>query len=485
MPTSSRPNVARDSVKQLALAILSVVLGASASAAARQAEASSDQREARITPVVRACRRASPGVVNISTRKIVQARVGMFGGDLFDHIFPSPMVRRVPVQSIGSGFVLHPAGYIVTNAHVTRRAQSISVTFTDKTKLAATVISSDPSHDLAVLKVEPPKGQTLPFLPLGRSDDLMVGETVIAIGNPMGYANTLTTGVVSATDRTLSFREGVKYTGLIQTDAPINPGNSGGVLLNIRGELIGINTAIRADAQNIGFAIPVDALIAELPGLLDFERMNRVVFGAAIAQRHEPGGDVVFVKAVRAGSPAAKELRRGDRIVALNGRAVRQIPDYSCAMMAMTGGQTVQVDLVRDGKRRRVRVALAARPKPDGKALARALFGVTLRPLTPQLAKDLRLPSSRGLLVVGCVVGGPADRIGVRVKDMLFQVDRFYVKDLEHLGRILEEVRPGQGVKIGIARGNVRAWVTIHTRNALPAPPTKSPKPSERRKPNA
>ena len=232
--------------------------------------ASAPPENPRVTPVVLAYRRARSAVINISAEKIVRTGVGLFGRDPFEGIFPSPFARRVPVKSLGSGFLISPDGHIVTNAHVVRKAQKITVMLAGGSRHAARVISTDAELDLAVLKIDPPEAKALKCLALGRSDDLIVGETVIAIGNPLGFANTVTTGVISAVGRTLEFRGGVKYTGLIQTDAPINHGNSGGPLLNIKGELIGINTAIRADAANIGFAIPVDTLAAELGRLLDF-----------------------------------------------------------------------------------------------------------------------------------------------------------------------------------------------------------------------
>ena len=430
----------------------------------------------RVTPVVRAYRKASGAVVNISTTRLVSVRGGLFGRDPFENIFPSPLSRKVPVQSLGSGVLIHSSGYIVTNAHVIRRAQTISVTLSDKTRLAAEVISSDPAHDLAVLKIDPPAGKKLHRLALGRSDDLMVGETVIAIGNPLGYANTVTTGVISAVGRTLEFRGGVKYTNIIQTDAPINPGNSGGPLLNVKGELIGINTAIRPDAQNIGFAIPVDALAGELVKLLDFEQINRVVFGAKVAQRHGASGDELYVVSVRSGTGAAGKLRAGDIIVSVNGERMRQITDFTCGMLALKAASTVRMTLSRGGKETSVAIELKGKKRPDGKALARALFGVTLREVTRGLARDLRLPLGRGLMVTGLDAGGPGGKIGLSLKDVLFQVDNFYVRTLDELGVILEDVKVGQAVKIGIARGRVRAWVTLRARTPPPATKKQAPR---------
>jgi len=301
-------------------------------------------RVSRVTPIVRAYRKASMAVVNISAEKIVRAGTGFFGrGSLFDDIFPSPLVRR---KSIGSGVVIHPSGYIVTNAHMVSRAEKITIQLVDKSRYVARVISSDSGYDLAVLKVDLPNGRAMSHLPLGRSDDLMVGETVIAIGNPLEYSSTLTTGVISATNRTLKFDRGIEFRGLIQTDAPINPGNSGGPLLNIRGELIGINTAIRADAQNIGFAIAVDTVAEQMGKLLDFERINRVVFGAAVGRKHDKDGDALYVTEVRPGTPASAALKKGDRIVSLNGRETRGISQFFCEMMGARGGRQISMNEV-------------------------------------------------------------------------------------------------------------------------------------------
>jgi len=425
--------------------------------------------DARVTPVVLAYQRARPAVVNISTTRLVQIRSGFFGRDIFEELFPSfpsPRARKVPVHNLGSGFLINSRGYIVTNAHVIRRAERITVTLADGAKYSAEIVSSDTESDLAVLRVDPPAETKLPHLPLGRSDDLMVGETVIAIGNPLGYANTLTTGVISATNRTLSFSNDVEVRGLIQTDAPINRGNSGGPLLNIKGELIGVNTAIRADAQNIGFAIPVDRLAEELVNLLDAERLNRVVLGATIVQKHGSRTDELHVTAVRSGTPAHGKLRPGDTIIELNGEPARQIGDYACAMLAVEPDEIVRFKVLREGREVSIDVKVALKPKPDGKALARQLFGMRLRTLTRQLARDLRLSVGQGLLVVGVDPQSPARELGIEPEDVLYQVDRFYVADFDNLGTILEDVRPGQKVTIGIVRGNVRVLVHIASRKS-------------------
>jgi len=425
----------------------------------------------RMTPVVEAYRRVSPAVVNISTQRLVEMRWRLFGGldDPFEEFFPK---RKVPAISLGSGFLIHEDGYVVTNAHVVRRAEKITVTLVDKSSYAAEVVAAYESHDLAVLRIQDAKGRKFDFLPLGRSDDLMIGETVIAIGNPLGYQNTCTTGVISAVDRKLEFRGGVSYSGLIQIDAPINPGNSGGPLLNIAGELIGINTAIRADAQGIGFAIPVDTLTAEMPKLLDFERLNRVVFGLELRQHRTDEGVELVVESVAAGSPAAEAgCKVGDRLVRLNGEPVSQLPDYQIAMLSARPGLEVVLQCRRGDELVDLRVTVQPRPKPDGEALALRLFGLKLRQVTPGLARRLSLRLEAGLLVTGVVANGPAARLGIRRGDVIFQLGRWYVTDLDRVGSILEDVQPGDRVGIGILRGNARMWSTITAGEVDVSPP--------------
>ncbi|MFP4052291.1 MAG: trypsin-like peptidase domain-containing protein [Phycisphaerae bacterium] len=430
-----------------------------------------DPNNPRVTPVVLAYRKARPAVVNISSTTVVRT-YGLFGPGAMDRMFPDPFRRNVEVQSLGSGVLIHPAGYIVTNAHVVQRARKIEVTLADDTRFAARVIATEPSRDLAVLKIDPRRDankqlKPLPYLPLGRSDDLMVGETVIAIGNPGGLSNTLTQGIISATDRKLEFRGGGKYEGLIQTDTPINPGNSGGPLLNIKGEFIGINTAVRADAQNIGFAIPVDALGREFPNLLDYERLNRVVLGIEVETRRngKTGESHVVVSTVRKDSPADKAgLRKGDRLIGIDELEVKQITDFVCEMIVRKPGEKVSLKVRRDGRTLPVDVTLAAKPKPDVNQLARKHFGLTLRQVTPRLAKDLDLPLDAGLLVTGVEEGGPADRLGIHLKDVIFQVGRLYVKKPSEIATMLEDLQPGDRIRVGLARGNVAAWVVLPAR---------------------
>jgi len=456
------------------LLLLSAALPAAAPAAG---PATRPARSLRVTPVVEAYRRASPAVVNISTVRPVQMNWRMFGltDDPFEEFLPRLFRRTVPATSLGSGFLVHPDGYIVTNAHVVRRARKITVTLADESAFSADVVAANSEHDLAVLKVRGAGDRRFDFLPLGRSDDLMIGETVIAIGNPLGYQNTCTTGVLSALDRKLEFRGGVAYDRLIQIDAPINPGNSGGPLLNIAGDLIGINSAIRADAQGIGFAIPVDLLAADFPKLLDFERLNRVVFGLTVARRHTPAGKRLVVASVAPGSPAAEAgCRVGDCVLALNGKPLKHLPHFQIAMLGIDPGATARLRCLRAGKTVRFDVTVKARPKPDGGALAEGLFGLHLKALTEELARRLRLPVEAGLLVTRVEQGSPADELGIRRGDVVFQLGRWYVTDLDRVGAILEDVEPGGTLRVGIIRGRVRAWASLKARK--PRAPSSRPK---------
>ncbi len=430
----------------------------------------------RITPVVKAYRKSRPAVVNISTERLIQTRWGLFGfgDDPFEEFFPK---RTMRTASLGSGFLIHPAGYIITNAHVVRRAQKITATLSDKSTHAAEVVAANDAHDLAVLRIKDAKGRKFGFLRLGRSDDLMIGETVIAIGNPFGYQNTCSTGVISALGRKLEFRGGSVYRGLIQIDAPINPGNSGGPLLNIAGELIGINTAIRADAQGIGFAIPVDMLEADIPKLLDFERLNRVIFGLTVRQRRTDRGGNLVVAAVAADTPAARAgCKVGDRLLTLNGKNLVQLPDYQIEMLSARPGSKVKLRVLRGGRKIDLEVAVTIRPKPDGAALAQRLFGMKLRQLTPELARRLGLAVNAGLIVDGVEANAPAARLGIRSGDVVFQLGRWYVTDLERVGLILEDVGPGEVLRVGIVRGRVRAWGSIEARKIEVRPPAEKGK---------
>ncbi len=415
----------------------------------------------RRSPVVEVFELRRDAVVNIASTQVdeVVVRGGSPFDSLFDQFFDmprrQPQTRRFTRRSVGSGFVLHPEGYIVTNAHVvSRTADEQKVIFADGGEYDARIVATDRAADLAILKIE--ADRPLPVLPLGRSDDLLVGETVVAIGNPLGFQHTVTAGVVSATGRSIEIERGLEFDDLIQTDASINPGNSGGPLLNVLGELIGVNTAIRGDAQNIGFAISVDRLRAALPRLLDVERRYRIRSGLALDPFGPPR-----VAAVEPGSPAQKAgIRPGDRLVAVDERPVANAIDFDIALMGRAAGEAVPLRLVRGGgetgrsggELREVALRLDARPAPDGAALAEARLGLVIEELPEDVARRLGLQRARGLIVAAVDRDGPAARTGIERLDVLLAVGEVYASSLEDLGRRLERVAGGEELPIRILR---------------------------------
>lgn len=416
--------------------------------------APTSNRAERMTPIVRVFQQASPAVVNLSTSRIVTVQRPHGFGSLFDEIFDVPSApRQYKTQSVGSGFVIHKDGYIVTNAHVVERAAEIKATFADGTELDAREVAVDRQHDLAVLKVE--AHRPLPYLRMGRSDDLMQGETVIAIGNPLGYAHTITTGVVSALNRDLVFDSDHVYSELIQTDASINPGNSGGPLLNILGELIGINSAIRGDAQNIGFAIPVNQLHKLLPEMLDIERLRRVSFGVHfegdVASKPERG---VRVKSVDPNSPAAAVgVHPGDIVTAIDNLPTPNFMEAFSLLARTPTGQSLKLDLRRTGDARAsVEVPLADRPTADASEMMERFFGVGVREMTRRDLDRYGLRRSIGLVIESVTAGSEAERGGLTAGDMITQFGGWSVADLAELAHLVNQVNPGDLIPIQMLR---------------------------------
>ena len=407
-------------------------------------DGSADRNLRRRSPIVEVVEATKDSVVNISSTQIISVRTATPFGSLFDEFFDRPRhrTRRYERESVGSGFVLHESGYVITNAHVLTRAADCKVIFADDREYDAEVVAVKHASDLALLKIHPE--QPLSAIRLGRSDDLMVGETVVAIGNPLGYERSVTAGVISALNRELHVRDDVQFTDLIQTDASINPGNSGGPLLNILGELVGINVAIRADAQNIGFAVPVDRLRELLPSMLDVER--RYKFGLGMQVDH--GTEARVTSVVRA-SPAAKAgVRVGDRVVELDGQAVTSGLDAAMALIGRASGQRIAVKVQRDGKQRLAKVVLSEPPPADGAALLKAKLGIEARRFTRDLAVELRLPGLSGLLITNVEPGSPADLRDFRPGQVILHLRGQRVEDLEDAGNLLERV--GQGQRIAV-----------------------------------
>jgi serine protease Do len=410
--------------------------------------------------------RVTPAVVNVSTigkRPTAgspddpQRFREFFGEEFYERYF-----RRRPREEPragGSGVIVDPAGYILTNNHVIENAQDITVRLSDSRKFTATLVGRDPKTDLAVLKVNAPA--PLPTAELGDSERLRVGQWVVAIGNPFGLDRTVTAGIVSATART---RVGVTtYENFIQTDASINPGNSGGPLVSLDGRVIGINTAIVAAGQGIGFSIPINEAKAVMGQLIARGKVTRGWLGIAIQDltddlassfgvREREG---VLVADVMKGGPAeAAGLRPGDVIVQLGPTKIREVPDLQRRVANVAPGQTVALGVVRDRAPQRVEVRVGEMPAEDPTAAEADAgpegFGLQVEPLAPDMAERLGLSFSHGLLVTDVASGGPGDRAGLRRGDVILEVDRKPVYDAPALQKALGEVPAGRSVVLWV-----------------------------------
>jgi serine protease Do len=444
------------------LLVLGLALAAAAAARA-SAPPSNDNSDDRRTPVVRAVEKAAPAVVNISTKQ--ERVVGpVFAGDvpdIFKQQFPEMFrPRRQVTNSLGSGVVVSPKGYIVTNAHVVNQADEIIVTLADESQHKAELVSADTTADLAIIKIAADK--PVAAIRLGISSDLMIGETAIAVGNPFGYQHSVTTGVVSALDRTIEPAAGLKYEGLIQTDAPINPGNSGGPLLNIRGELIGINTAIRAGAQGLGFAIPVDKVREIMVDLLAVRPAGHAWLGL----KFDHAQPAAVVQEVEKGSPAAQAgLAKGDRIEGLDGRRATDVLELETALLDPKVGDTVRLSVRRGAELMELKVTLTEKPKPDGAKLARTAFGFQVQELQPERAAAMKLAIDRGLLVSGVDTGSPAATAGFEKGDVIVLVDRYRVSDFDVLGQLMAQVKKGDRLLFTVVRGRQVARAILAARS--------------------
>src|SRR5256884_2494929 len=371
--------------------------------------------------------RVTPAVVNVSTVPRKQSAEEtperfreFFGEDLYDRYF-----RRRPrddARASGSGVIVDPKGYILTNNHVIENAQDITVRLSDGRKLAGKLVGRDPKTDLAVLKVDAPA--PLPAAELGDSDRLRVGQWAIAIGNPFGLDRTVTVGIVSATARN---RVGVAtYENFIQTDASINPGNSGGPLLNLDGKVIGINTAIVAAGQGIGFSIPINQAREVMRQLIASGRVVRGWLGIAIQDvtdelagtfgvREREG--VLVAEVINGGPAEAAGVRQGDVIVELNGAPIKEVPELQRRVAAVAPGQPVKLKVIRDRKPVTLAVTVSEMPG-DEPVLAGApddeSWGLSVEPLTGEAAPQLNLGVSGGLLVTDVVARSPRAPAGLR-----------------------------------------------------------------------
>jgi Do/DeqQ family serine protease len=400
----------------------------------------------RRTPIVTVAHDVGPAVVNIQTESTIRRRevdpffdpFGVFGG----------RDRSYTSQSLGSGFVWSSEGIIVTNNHVVEGASRITVNFSDGTQVPAKLIGVDPDSDVAVLRVD---AKNLLAAPIGTSTDLLIGETVIAVGNPFGLSGTVTTGVVSALGRSVPSKEaGRTFTDFIQTDASINPGNSGGPLLNIEGRVIGINTMIYANAQGIGFAIPVDRAKKVIQDILRYGQVHSAWIGAVTATITPEEARRTGLRASRGalvarvipGSPAqAAGLKAGDIITAVAGRPVDSREAFSTYTATVPSGQPLPLTVSRDGATQSISVRPTEAPRDLGLRILWEIAG-------------LRVIDQSGTVVIDEIArGSRSESIGLARGDVIVGVNGAEVASVKDLNQALTQSAERSSVVLQVARG--------------------------------
>lgn len=406
--------------------------------------------------------RVTPTVVNISPATHPTAKQG-----------ESPRGGRPPESSgSGSGVIVDKKGYIVTNNHVVGEAAEVEVRLSDKSHFTGKVVGKDPDTDVAVVKIE--AGHELPYVTLGDSSTVKVGQWVIAVGNPFGLDRTVTVGVVSALGReTVNLS---RYEDFIQTDASINPGNSGGPLFNINGDVIGINTAIINFAQGIGFAIPSNMVQNVMNQLIAKGRVVRGWLGVGIQPvtadlaskfnvKEEEG---VLVNEVFEGDPASKGgMQPGDIIVKLDGKKVDTPQTLSRLIAQLQPGKDAAFEIIRDGKQKNLTVKLGERKEEAITASIpkqpEMVLGLNVQDLTPELADRFKLKDEKGVLVTKVEPGSAADSEGIKEGDLIKEINRNKVTNAEEFKGAIEKIKKGESVLIRIIRESRAFYVVLKT----------------------
>jgi serine protease Do len=412
-----------------------------------EATRSTDASELRRNATVQVVERARPSVVNIHGQKTLTPHDDGYNA--------GQTPQRV--NGMGTGVVIDPRGYIITNHHVVDGVKKIEVTLADEKDYTATLISHDLKTDLAIIKIDCP--DPMPIINIGTSSDLMPGEPVIAVGNAYGYEHTVTRGIISALHRRVQVSDAQSYNDLIQTDASINPGNSGGPLLNIDGEMVGINVAVRAGAQGIGFAIPVDMAMRVAAELLSIERIDHNWHGLEIVAGGEKVGKPFVIGKVDDDSPAAKcGLKSGDVIRKVGDTSVARALDVERALLGMKAGDEVPLVVERRGSDVKAMLTLAQSPRPRAKTTDPAweAIGLKLAPTPDKQFQELQSRYRGGLTVLAVRPESPASRQGIRRGDVLVGMHVWETVSLENVSYILN--RPDfatlDPVKFYILRGN-------------------------------
>jgi Do/DeqQ family serine protease len=370
--------------------------------------------------------------------------------------------------SLGSGVIIDGnRGLILTNSHVIEKASTIKVVLQDDREFEARIVGADPDSDLAVLKIG--TDESLPAVEMGSSDDLMIGETVIAIGNPFGFSHTVTTGVISAVNRSIRSEERI-YREFIQIDASINPGNSGGPLLNINGELIGINTAIYAKAQGIGFAIPINRARRIVADLIQYGEVKQAWVGLVVQDIDErlaqylkyTGAKGVMVTSVEEGSPADQAgFMKGDVISAVDTRKIKSRDDYLAATKSLAADRKVAFEIWREGKNRRIAVKTRVFPLELADSLSRRRLGITVSDISSKTRKTYGIYARSGVVISTLAPKSYLYRIGARPGDVIRQMDDITIENKADFDKTIIKYRLKPSLVLLLQRGEQGYYITV------------------------
>jgi serine protease Do len=391
--------------------------------------------------------------------------------DFFDKFF-GEMPKSYKARSLGSGFIIDPKGYVVTNNHVVEGADKIKIILVGGKEYQATVKGRDPKTDLALIQIVKPPAN-LPFIKLGDSDAMQVGDWVLAVGNPFGLGHTVTQGIISAKGRVIGAGP---YDNFLQTDASINPGNSGGPLLNLKGEVIGINTAILASGQGIGFATPSNIAKSVIPQLETKGKVVRGMIGVQVQNvtpelaksfgMAEPKG--ALVGQVNPNTPAAKAgIHRGDIIIEFNGHPIHEMNELPRLVADTAPGSKATLKVLREGKEKTLHLTITeltdekqAQAKEEG-AAEKTPLGLEVQNLTPALAQQFRLRDNQGVVVIRVESGTPAAEAGIRSGDMVLEVNGTAVATVKEFRSAIGKVKKGDVVRFLIKRQGHTLYLTM------------------------
>ena len=460
----------------VAVLLVAGLIAASSFYPVSHVEAKTDDIQAAPLSFSSLAEKASSAVVNIRTVKTIkgggrvfrQFKKGPFGDDdpmrdFFDRFFGENRQHDFKQRSLGSGFIIDKEGYIVTNNHVVDNADKIEVLLKDEKKFDAEIVGRDVNTDLALIKIK--SGRNLPVLNFGDSDAIKVGQWVVAIGSPFGLEHTITAGIISAKGRVIGSGP---YDDFLQTDASINPGNSGGPLINMKGEVVGINTAIIASGQGIGFAIPVNLAKGIIDQLKNSGEVTRGWLGVGIQDISDEVAEYygieekigVLVTEVFPGDPADMAgVKDKDIILSVNGKKVSTARELTGVIADIGVGDTVSMKVLRNGATKTFKVKIAKRE--DAKVSARRTpkehkdeIGIRVKELTPELARRFNIKETGGVIVAGVEPGSKAAESGLRVHDIIKEVNHRNITTVNDLNKAISKTKDGETINLFVWRMN-------------------------------